>query len=76
MNIKIILSWDHAHNDEKGNESADRLAKLAMMNYYQTRRWKDIEPINSLNNWNNINVKAVKKENKRKAMKIIYKKME
>ncbi len=74
LNIKIILSWDHAHSDEKGNELAVRLAKLAMMNYYQSKRWKDIEPINSLNNWNNINIKAVKKENKRKAMKIIYKK--
>ncbi len=66
LNIKIILSWVHVHNDEKGNEIADRLAKLAMMNYYQSKQRNEIEPINSIDNWENINLKAIKNEIKGK----------
>ncbi len=65
MNKNIILTWVHAHNEEQGNEIADRLAKLAMMNYYQTTNWKNVEHIYSIDDWNNISLSAIKKENKR-----------
>ena len=40
-NIKIRLIWQKGHAEEKGNELADDLAKLGMMNLYQTRYWKN-----------------------------------
>ncbi len=63
----VIISWIKAHENEKGNELADRLAKLAMLNYYQSLNWKDVEHNYSIDDWMNISLSAIKKENKRKA---------
>ncbi len=40
MDIITHLVWVKSHNDESGNELADDIAKLAMLNLYKTKDWK------------------------------------
>ncbi len=66
LDINIHLIWIKAHNEENGNELADDLAKLGMLNYYKTLKWTDLKYIPVIEDWNNYAYTAVKKEIKRK----------
>ena len=65
LDVKIHLIWQKGHIEEKGNEFADDLAKLGMMNLYQSRYWWEYEKVFSKKEWINISYGAIKKEQKR-----------
>ncbi len=64
--LNINIMWVKAHNEEKGNELADWLAKAGMISGYISKNWKELEKIYNENEWMNYGYKAIKKENKRK----------
>lgn len=66
-NTNIHCIWVKAHNNEIGNECADDLAKLAMLNLYKTKDWKHEQYLYSTNEWTNYSNTALKKEIKRKS---------
>jgi hypothetical protein len=70
--MKLHFIWVEAHKDEIGNELADILAKLGMMNLYQTKNWNKYKKKNTKKEWENISFSSIKKEQKRKGIYRTY----
>ena len=59
LQVPVNLSWVKAHAGEDGNEIADGLSKLGMLNFLQVLGWT--EPINpKVTDWNYISYEALK----------------
>eukprot|EP01083_Nonionella_stella_P128945 390861_1 len=67
--LDVFLIKIAAHHGWKGNEIADDMAKLGMMNYLQTKTYKDYECRYSKKEWENITYNAIKKEAKRESIR-------